>query len=94
MDIEDYQIDAMRTNAVSDGTAMLHLALMGLLGELGEIAEPIKKYLYSAHSLDIAHLQGERSRGAFNRRIAEKSTAYFPHLHSMYLFVEFFLWFF
>lgn len=37
----------------------MKLTLIGMQGELGEIAEPIKKYLYSGHALDTSHIEQE-----------------------------------
>ena len=37
----------------------MKLTLIGMQGELGEIAEPIKKYLYSGHALDTSHVKQE-----------------------------------
>jgi NTP pyrophosphatase (non-canonical NTP hydrolase) len=37
----------------------MKLTLIGMTGELGEIAEPMKKYLYSGHALDTTHLEQE-----------------------------------
>jgi NTP pyrophosphatase (non-canonical NTP hydrolase) len=55
----DYQRLAARTCATTDPQETLKLMLIGMQGELGEIAEPIKKYLYSGHALDTVHVEQE-----------------------------------
>lgn len=59
MNIQEYQNAVRRTCATSEQAETLKLALIGLQGELGEIAEPIKKYLWSGHELDCSHIQDE-----------------------------------
>jgi NTP pyrophosphatase (non-canonical NTP hydrolase) len=59
MDISEYQQAVRRTCAATEQKDMLCLALVGLAGELGEIAEPVKKALWSGHNLDLPHLQEE-----------------------------------
>jgi NTP pyrophosphatase (non-canonical NTP hydrolase) len=59
LDIQEYQNAVKRTCATSEQMETLKLALICLQGELGEIAEPIKKYLWSGHELDCSHIQDE-----------------------------------
>jgi NTP pyrophosphatase (non-canonical NTP hydrolase) len=59
MNLHEYQSAITRTCATTDAQDTLKLALVGLFDELGEIAGPLKKYLWQGHPLDIAHLQEE-----------------------------------
>ena len=59
MDISEYQEATKRTCSLTEQAEMLKLALIGMQGELGEIADPIKKYLWHGHNLDHASIQGE-----------------------------------
>lgn len=59
MTIQEYQQAVMRTCAASTQRDALCLSLIGLIGELGEISEPIKKALWSGHNFDLLHLQEE-----------------------------------
>src|SRR5579884_3185966 len=59
MIIQEYQEAVKRTCAATSPNEVLMLALIGLCGELGELAEPVKKHLWGAFSLDRAHLQEE-----------------------------------
>lgn len=54
-----YQEAVKRTCATRDRDDTTKLALIGLQDELGEIAGPIKKYLWHGHSLDLNHIQDE-----------------------------------
>lgn len=57
--LHDYQEAVTRTCATADLQETLKLALVGLQDELGEIAGPLKKYLWHGHGLDRSHLQDE-----------------------------------
>ena len=60
MKLYEYQEAVQRTCATSDPHETIKLALVGLQDELGEIAGPLKKYLWHGHvDLDRAHLQDE-----------------------------------
>lgn len=59
MKLTEYQEHVTRTVAVTSPDDLLKLALIGLQGELGEIAEPIKKSLWGGHPLDREHLLEE-----------------------------------
>jgi NTP pyrophosphatase (non-canonical NTP hydrolase) len=59
MNLSEYQVAITRTCATTDPQDTLKLALVGLFDELGEIAGPLKKYLWQGHDLDMAHLQEE-----------------------------------
>ncbi|HET8840490.1 MAG TPA: nucleoside triphosphate pyrophosphohydrolase family protein [Ktedonobacteraceae bacterium] len=59
MEISEYQEFVKRTCAVTNREEVLKLALIGLQGELGEVAEPIKKHLWGGHHLDCTHLREE-----------------------------------
>jgi NTP pyrophosphatase (non-canonical NTP hydrolase) len=59
MNLHEYQAAITRTCATTDLQDTLKLALVGLFDELGEIAGPLKKYLWQGHDLDTAHLQEE-----------------------------------
>ena len=57
--LDQYQAEVTRTCAASTGAETLKLALIGLIGELGEISEPLKKHLWGGHVLEVAPLQEE-----------------------------------
>lgn len=53
MDIREYQLEAMRTaNRSLDFDKRLSVAALGLIGESGEVAEHVKKYLGHGHNLE------------------------------------------
>jgi len=58
MTVTEYQ-EAVKRTCATTGKDVLKLAVIGLSGELGEIAEPVKKHLWGDHALDRAHLQEE-----------------------------------
>lgn len=51
MNMQEYQEHVKRTCATTEHEETIKLALIGLQGELGEIAEPLKKYLWGGHAL-------------------------------------------
>jgi NTP pyrophosphatase (non-canonical NTP hydrolase) len=59
VNIEDYQEAVQRTCATADRDDTLKLSLIGLQDELGEVAGPLKKYLWHGHTLDRDHIQDE-----------------------------------
>jgi NTP pyrophosphatase (non-canonical NTP hydrolase) len=59
MHTDDYQEAITRTCTITDRQDLIKLALIGLAGELGEIADPLKKHLWQGHELDLAHLREE-----------------------------------
>jgi NTP pyrophosphatase (non-canonical NTP hydrolase) len=59
VNVQEYQKLARRTCATTEPTETMKLTLIGMQGELGEIAEPIKKHLYSSHALDTSHVEQE-----------------------------------
>lgn len=60
MDFSQYQRLAMRTKGnYRDDQDQLHAALTGLVGELGEVAEIIKKHLWHGRDLDVDELRAE-----------------------------------
>ena len=59
MNLTEYQYAVLRTRATTDRLDTLKLAVMGLCDELGELAGPLKKYLWHGHGLDTAHLSEE-----------------------------------
>jgi NTP pyrophosphatase (non-canonical NTP hydrolase) len=59
MDLKQYQQEVQRTCATTERKETLKMALIGLTGELGEIADPLKKSLFHGHDLDCSHIQDE-----------------------------------
>ena len=61
MDIPTYQQAVQRTCVIAESQPVeaVKLALIGLSDELGEIAGPLKKYLYHGHDLNVAYVQDE-----------------------------------
>ncbi len=52
----EYQAKALRTASAND---MLLNGILGLIGEVGEVADHVKKALYQGHRLDYDHLAEE-----------------------------------
>ena len=59
MDISEFQEATKRTCSLTEQEDKLKLALIGMQDELGEIAGPLKKYLWHGHELDNKHIQDE-----------------------------------
>lgn len=62
MEINEYQIEAMRTASGmnhSDDKQMLLNGVMGLAGESGECVDMMKKHLFQGHELDKEHMAKE-----------------------------------
>ena len=60
MEIQEYQRQATRTiNTSLEKNENISNMVFGILGEGGEIADHLKKYLYQGHSLDAKHLEEE-----------------------------------
>lgn len=59
MDSKEYAKEVHRTCSISDPKELLTLTALGIAGEAGEVVDTIKKVLYHAHELDVAHLQKE-----------------------------------
>lgn len=59
MNLDQYQDDVARTCGTSDKDETIKMSLIGIAGELGEIAEPLKKYLYHGHELDLSIMDKE-----------------------------------
>ena len=59
MTIQEYQEAVRRTCATTEQDDTIKLALIGLQDELGEVAGPLKKYLWHGHPLERAHLKDE-----------------------------------
>ena len=78
MNLNDYQKCACKTSAIKPSQENFRkhitMAVLGLNGEAGELADLIKKWLYHGHSLNIAKLQEEL--GDILWYIAEACTAY------------------
>jgi NTP pyrophosphatase (non-canonical NTP hydrolase) len=59
VNLDQYQDEVVRTRATTDHNETIKMALIGLQDELGEIAGPLKKYLWHGHSLAGEHLLDE-----------------------------------
>ncbi len=59
MHTDHFQDEARRRLVTQDTQEVIKLCLIGLAGELGEVADPLKKYLYQGHALDSDHLEDE-----------------------------------
>ncbi len=59
MKVSEYQECVKRTCAATEHEDIIKLALIGMAGELGEIAEPLKKYLWGDHSFARSDLKNE-----------------------------------
>ena len=52
MTLDEYQVAALRTLSEKGRRSPLENALLGLMGELGEISEHLKKCRYQGHKYD------------------------------------------
>jgi NTP pyrophosphatase (non-canonical NTP hydrolase) len=59
MDLKQYQQEVARTCATSDSQETVKMALVGLQDELGEVAGPLKKWLWHGHAINLNHLEDE-----------------------------------
>lgn len=59
MNLSDYQKEVARTCATSEHAETVKMALVGLADEVGEVAGPLKKYLWHGHELAEAKLLDE-----------------------------------
>ncbi len=60
MRLTRFQQEALRTmNTTLPIEKQQHMCLYGMIGELGEIADHLKKHLFHGHKLDIVHLNKE-----------------------------------
>jgi NTP pyrophosphatase (non-canonical NTP hydrolase) len=58
--LQDYHECVERTiNSTLDTKGRLAMSVIGMAGEIGEISEPIKKYLYHGRSLNSERIQAE-----------------------------------
>lgn len=52
MNLKEYQKGVLRTSAEQrDKVEMAKMAVFGIAGELGEVTEPLKKFLWHGHEL-------------------------------------------
>lgn len=60
MTLNDYQAMAMRTKPIyRDFEQQVNNACLGLVGEVGEVVDLIKKWLYQGHQLDRRKISEE-----------------------------------
>lgn len=60
MDIKTYQLEAIRTlNYDSSTNETVCNMVMGINGEVGEVTDILKKFLFQGHPLNIADLEEE-----------------------------------
>ena len=59
MNASDYQIKALRTSDETDLNKSLINGVLGLSGEIGEVADILKKHLFQGHNLDKSHMAEE-----------------------------------
>jgi len=59
MHTDHYQDEATRTLPHLSTSETMKLCLIGLSDELGEVAGPLKKFLYHGHPLDTEHVADE-----------------------------------
>lgn len=76
MDINDYQIDALRTTSKKDDKLKIIEGVMGLNGEAGECVDIVKKYLFQGHKLDKKHLAEELGDVAWYITLTADSIGY------------------
>ena len=59
MNMNEYQALAQRTSNTSTMSDKLENALLGLSGEVGELCDHYKKYMYQGHDIDYDHMAEE-----------------------------------
>lgn len=59
MQLNEYQKAAQRTSNTRTASDKIENALLGLSGEVGELCDHMKKYLFQGHDIDYAHLKKE-----------------------------------
>ena len=59
MTLSDYQRMARRTAGIKLKSDKMEEALFGLSGEVGELCDHYKKYMYQGHDLDYDHMAEE-----------------------------------
>lgn len=59
MTLNEYQQAAQRTSNTLTFSAKLENGLLGLCGEVGELADHYKKYLFQGHEYDREHMKKE-----------------------------------
>lgn len=59
MEINDYQIAALRTANSDKPEDLILNGILGLCGETGELADIIKKHMFQGHDLDKLHAAKE-----------------------------------
>lgn len=59
MTLNEYQKAAQRTSNTYRMADKTKNALLGLSGEVGELCDHMKKYLYQGHDIDYEHLKKE-----------------------------------
>ena len=56
MNMNEYQALAQRTSNTTTRSDKLENALLGLPGEVGELCDHYKKYMYQVHDIDYDHM--------------------------------------
>ena len=56
MTLTEYQIAAQRTSNTRSKNAKIDNAMLGLSGEVGELADHMKKHLFQGHDFDRQHM--------------------------------------
>ncbi|AZK44789.1 nucleoside triphosphate pyrophosphohydrolase family protein [Paenibacillus lentus] len=59
MNVNEYQIAAMRTASSLESKDLILNGVLGLCGETGEVSDHIKKHMYQGHELNKQKLIGE-----------------------------------
>lgn len=59
MNLDNYQNEVARTCGTTDRQETIKMSLIGMLGEMGEISDPLKKHLYHGHDLDLSKTSDE-----------------------------------
>lgn len=59
MTLNEYQLLAQRTSNTYSYAASIDNGVLGLCGEVGEVADILKKARYQGHELDRAHMAEE-----------------------------------
>lgn len=56
MNANEYQLAAQRTSNAKLSSSKIENGLLGLAGEVGELCDHYKKYMYQGHEFDRAHM--------------------------------------
>lgn len=76
MEINEYQMAALRTANKGTEQNLLLNGVMGLVGEAGECVDLMKKHMFQGHDLDMEHFVKELGDCAWYLAVASYAAGY------------------